>query len=476
MKKSINIARQNGVALLFGLIMLMVMTVLGISSFQNSHIQERAAGNARLQSVAFEAAAAGTSDAINFFSDNHDLGPDQLCGTLNHEGWDSPTDWVDMGNVGEASLKQRMYCLADSYPCTEDEGVDCDARPPRSQLFVLSRGEVLSGGNLVAMREIEVRLDIGNTGATGDGCGAICFPTCNPGTMNFPNSNTFQVDGSGGYAVTGGCQAMTDAILDGIAGSRVGNYLGGIATATPGAPWTEPATVEAFRTNIQQSAMAAQANTGVCQTMCYAPGDHTDMGNSVYGTVADPQITYVEGNASFGGDISGAGIMFVNGTLQWNGTPNFKGLIVTLGGSFVIDGGGVGGDHAGAVVILNSPGGDITADFGPSGFGNTGGGTALYKFNCDALWGAHALLDASGQSMWTPECDTGPGSPYDAGPGELIVASWRENIGWRDEFFGSDDISPGTGEPGTGEPGTGEPGTGGPGTGGPGTTGGAETN
>ncbi len=443
MKKSINVSRQHGVALLLGLIMLMVMTVLGISGFQNSHIQERSAGNARLQSVAFEAASAGTSNAINFFDANHDLGPDQLCGTLNHEGWDAPTDWVDMGYVGEARLKQRMYCLADSYPCTVDDGSDCDIRPPRSQLFVLSRGEVFSGDSVVAMREIEVRLDIGNIGGSGDGCGAICFPTCSPGTMNFPMSNAFQVDGNGGFAVTGGCQSMTDAILSGISGNRVGNYRGGISTSTPGAPWNSTESVEAFRTNIETSAMTAQANTGECQTLCYAPGDHTDIGNSTYGTEADPQITYIEGDAMFGGGISGAGIMFVNGSLSWSGTPDFKGLIVTLGGNFSIDGGGLGGDHAGTVVILNAEGGGVDADFGPSGFGNTGGGTALYKFNCDALWAAHGLLDVNGQGMWSPECDSGPASPYDAGPGELIVASWRENIGWRDEFFGSAESTPG---------------------------------
>lgn len=422
---------QQGMAMLLSLLLLMVLTMLGISSFQNSHIQERSAGNMRLQSVAFEAAAAGATNAINFFDSHKETSPDELCGTLGHAGWDDPTGWVDMGTVGEASLKQRMYCLADEYP--DEEG----GRPLRSQLFVLSRGEVVSGGKVLSQRDIEVRLDVGGVGVAGDGCGAICFPSCNPGDFDFPNSNSFEVDGAGGPAITGGCQAMTDEIRAGIRNNRIGNYIGGIATTAPGSPWGDPESVEAFREHVALSAQAAQAG-GTCQGFCYNPSSVIDNGNTAFGSVAFPQITYIEGNASFGGNISGAGILFVNGALSWNGTPNFKGLIVTLGGSFTIDGGGTGGDHAGSVVILNTEGEELELDFGESSFYNNGGGTALYKFNCEALWASHALLDATGQSLWSPQCETGPASPHVAGPGELVIASWRENIGWREDFFGSD--------------------------------------
>ncbi|MDX1555342.1 MAG: PilX N-terminal domain-containing pilus assembly protein [Xanthomonadales bacterium] len=421
---------QQGVAMLLSLLILLMLTMLGVSSFHNSHIQERSAGNMRIQTVAFEAAAAGASSAINFWDSYKASAPDEFCGTLGHEGWANPTGWVNMGTIGDATLKQRMYCLADEYPDAEG------GRPLRSQLFVLSRGEVTSGGDIVSQRDVEVRLDIGGTGVAGDGCGAICFPSCNPGIFDFPNSNSFEVDGNGGPAITGGCQTMTDEIREGIRNNRIGNYIGGVATTSPGSPWTDSVTVEQFRANVEASAQAAQAGGG-CQGFCYSAGDVVDMGNTVYGTVAVPQITYIHGSAAFGGDISGAGIMFVNGGLSWNGTPNFKGLIVTLGGSFTIDGGGTGGDHAGSVVILNTEEPDVILDFGDSSFYNNGGGTALYKFNCDALWAAQALLDEAGQALWSPECETGPGSPYLAGPGELIIASWRENIGWREEFFGS---------------------------------------
>jgi len=421
-------SHERGVALFLGLIMLLVLTVLGISSFQNSHMQERSAGNARLQSVAFEAAAAGATNAINFFNSQTETAPDQLCGSLGHVGWENPTDWVGQGSIGEATLRQRMYCLADEYP-------DADGgRPTRSQLFVLSRGEVSTGGQVVAQRDIEVRLDVGAVGTPGDGCGAICFPSCTPGGMNFPTSNAFQVDGNGGFAITGGCDAMTQAIDDAIRDNRIGNYDGGLGTTGPGSPWDTPANAELFRLNVLAAAQAAQA-AGTCQTWCYSAGNVNMSGSNDFGTVADPQITYIQGDASFGGNISGAGIMFVNGSLSWNGTPDFQGLIVTLGGSFTIDGGGDGGDHGGSVVILNHPDGGV-GEFGESYFNNNGGGNALYQYDCAALQAAQALMDEAGQGLWSPECSDA-GSIWDESPTTTIIASWRENIGWREEFFGS---------------------------------------
>lgn len=436
----ISLSRERGVAVLLSLIILLILTMLGISAFHNSHIQERSAGNMRLQSVAFEAAAAGANNAISFFETYKDMGPDELCGTLDHAGWANPTEWVDMGSVGDATLKQRMYCLADAYPvegeCDVSDPNYPNCRPARSQLFVLSRGEVTSGGEVVAQREVEIRLDIGgNGGGVGSGCGALCFPGCNPGTYNFPNSNSFQVDGNGGPAITGGCPDMAGGIIDGIRNNRIGNYIGGITDSTPGAPWDSPTALEDFREHIASFTQSAQA-AGECMTYCYQASSAYEFGNPVFGTVANPQVTYIGGNAYMGGNVSGAGILFVNGNLAWNGTPNFKGLIVTLGGTFTIDGGGLGGDHAGSVVILNQPG-DGTGNYGPSNFENTGGGTALYRFDCDVLWAAWEVLDATGRAMWNPDCSTAPPSPYEAGPSDLIIASWRENIGWREEFFGS---------------------------------------
>jgi hypothetical protein len=465
-RNEINIPRsQRGAVLAIGLLLLIGITVIAVATMSSSHMQERMAGNARTQAIAFEAASAASADAIRFFiSQRAAVDADPLfgpCMEAGHPGWRIDpanidpnggdyrrTAWVRNGILedsfdADVSIQQRLYCL---------EG------PIRSQLFVLSRGEVLSGGTVVATRDIEVRLDQGQTGGTtegdGDGCGALCFPGCNPGTLNFPTSDPFTVDGGPDQAaITVGCEAWINALLptggkggppkSGIWSSKVGSYVGGdlgppsIAYDDDGlgSPWDAETGVEAFRSLVQAS--AAQSQLDGCPN-CYFGAAHTDNGNTTYGTAEAPQITYIDGNANMGGNITGAGILFVNGTLNWNGTPAFQGIIVVLGGSYSVSGGGQGGiPQGGSIVVLNAPGGDPPAAFGTTNLAFTGGGTADYVYDCDALWAAHALLP-EGQSIWTPNCErdaTGPDSPFWLGPDELTIVSWRENIGWREELF-----------------------------------------
>jgi type IV pilus assembly protein PilX len=55
--------RQKGAALVIALIMLLVMTVLGITAMQVTRMEERMAGNSRDVNLAFQAAEAGLRDA-----------------------------------------------------------------------------------------------------------------------------------------------------------------------------------------------------------------------------------------------------------------------------------------------------------------------------------------------------------------------------------------------------------------------------
>ncbi len=55
---------QNGVALVTGLIFLVVLTLLALSATKSTSLEERMAGNARDQDVAFQAAEAAIRDAL----------------------------------------------------------------------------------------------------------------------------------------------------------------------------------------------------------------------------------------------------------------------------------------------------------------------------------------------------------------------------------------------------------------------------
>lgn len=55
---------QNGAALITGLIFLVVLTLISLSAIKSTSLEERMAGNARDQDIAFEAAEAGIRDAM----------------------------------------------------------------------------------------------------------------------------------------------------------------------------------------------------------------------------------------------------------------------------------------------------------------------------------------------------------------------------------------------------------------------------
>ena len=55
---------QNGVALITGLIFLVVLTLISLAAIRSTSLEERMAGNARDQNLAFQAAEAGVRDAM----------------------------------------------------------------------------------------------------------------------------------------------------------------------------------------------------------------------------------------------------------------------------------------------------------------------------------------------------------------------------------------------------------------------------
>lgn len=470
---------EHGFALVFTLLLLLMMTVLGVGALSSTHMQERMTGNYYLQSQAFEAASAGVARSMEFVDGNFPSG--STCNTSTTAPWYE--DWVEIADIGGASLRQRMYCL----PFYVDDPET--SSPAGYELFVLNQGRVFSGESVVATREVEVR--IGKFGDSMDPCSgaAMCFPLqpditipeeCDRSDSRFCrcafghgnnstnpfdgfNSNAFSVVGQQfddfGHGpamalppnlmtafeceITGGSTAEQCDGTDQGTCSRLGNYIGGIeALEEFTSPWED-----------------------ACQAFQFV--------NELYAQNLDGTggITYINGNHSMGGSDTGEGIMVVEGDLEWNGTPQFDGLIIVLGGNFDVAGGGQGGDGAGSVVVVDlepKPSdvqGSIAdaisagytdvcsalADFGSGwpyytgdfGMEFNGGGTAEYAYGCQELWDAWKDLgvandpdDTANQSLaqqlWQPNCDPTGAEP--AGMTQGIV-SWRENIGWRSEDF-----------------------------------------
>lgn len=62
--RSSNLNSQKGIALVTGLIFLVVLTLISFAAMKSTSLEERMAGNARDQSLAFQAAEAGIREAM----------------------------------------------------------------------------------------------------------------------------------------------------------------------------------------------------------------------------------------------------------------------------------------------------------------------------------------------------------------------------------------------------------------------------
>ncbi len=104
--------------------------------------------------------------------------------------------------------------------------------------------------------------------------------------------------------------------------------------------------------------------------------------NVVWGTTAAPEITLIEGDAIIETDGSGAGLLVVNGNLDYNGAFTYTGLIFILGGEFTMSG-------ANKTII----GGTFAANVIDNGDGTYSYGTPIVEFNgnSDFLYSSQAI-------------------------------------------------------------------------------------
>jgi len=112
-------------------------------------------------------------------------------------------------------------------------------------------------------------------------------------------------------------------------------------------------------------------------------------GSVTWGTPSSPEITFIDGDARLGGNGSGAGLLVVRGTLDYNGAFNYTGMIFTLGGHLTMNGANktmIGGSFT-ANVIDNGNG---TYDYGVPEININGNSNFLYSTQGIAL--AYSLL------------------------------------------------------------------------------------
>jgi len=95
-----------------------------------------------------------------------------------------------------------------------------------------------------------------------------------------------------------------------------------------------------------------------------------------YGSPSAPLITYVEGDLTLSGDITGYGILVVTGTYTSSGTVGWRGIVLVVGQGVMVVSGGGNNEYDGAVLLANTRNpnklGSTTLDW------SGGGGNGVY--------------------------------------------------------------------------------------------------
>jgi hypothetical protein len=349
MKQANSLARQKGVALVVGLMLLLVSSIVALAAFQSGKFQEQMASNQYNKAVSFMAAEQG---AANFLA------------TV--PSFDAVT-WTNHAS-DQAAGGGGFYRIAITDPT---------ANPLNVSVTGFSRRSANTEALAVSTLNMEVEL----VGAPPPGTGAGINLVGSLGVFEVPDSNSFQAQGAdGGPAVAALLPNDQEAIEDALEDKgRLGNYLGGIGqSAFPGI-WRDPNLLQEF----------VQAVCTGAAGRCTNPPHDVPAGtvwNKNTKPTPDPNLTVIRGDAEveFKGNDTGAGILIVTGDLKTKGTPSWDGIIIVLGGTFDIGGGGNGGVN-GSLYILDVNTGSATWEPAANenvNFKSSGGGNALFRHDC----------------------------------------------------------------------------------------------
>lgn len=159
--------RQRGAALAIGLIVLVLLTLIGVTGMQASTLEERMAGNELDRNEAFQAAEASLRGAEDFLINgvlpqfNGQNGYYEPANPAGAPVWETTTwsnnDSVDYSrNIGNAQARYIM----EEIGVSDDVGVSLAADTPVEQVTfyrVTARGEGASGTSLVMLQTVYKR-------------------------------------------------------------------------------------------------------------------------------------------------------------------------------------------------------------------------------------------------------------------------------------------------------------------------------
>lgn len=387
--------KQKGMALVVTLSLMTMALILGVSSMQSSILDEASAGTNRAAANAFMAAEYGAAELLELHGSTS---PSSLssCSPVPSVG-----GFQTVGNIQDNTVSyQYEVCRegSDFIRVTVD-GVASDVK-----------------------RRLQAKIKITSPTSDFSDLSAINFPT-KLSNFEAPSSNSFVVEGlvddsfSGGFLpaiATDGQQAYLESK---IGSGRMDNYFGGVSNEIGNSILADP--------NVFQEFVEMLKDYAIKQGRAFSSIDTTGnkSGRTDLGSPENPKITYVTGNLEMSGSAGGAGILIVDGNYGTSGTPYFEGLVIVLGDTFGISGGGNGG-LSGALVL--SPMSSVTINEEPvyeyreAKVVTSGGGAANYAHDASALSSAFSLLPQQIQDFWMSNNNSIHNPP------SKRLESWRE--------------------------------------------------
>ena len=207
-------------------------------------------------------------------------------------------------------------------------------------------------------------------------------------SASMPNSNPYNINGNDstgcGSSTTGaGVPAVgvvtnpdVTTVTGDIPSNRKNNYTGS------GGTHPDVENVSSGLPLIDQSVSGLQSLMSTIKQSVTQPvitGPHS--GLSSPGTLAAPQIIYVNGDLTISGNTTGYGILAVTGTLTVSGNVGWNGIVLVVGKGNLASNGGGNNQYNGSVLVANTldAAGNPLASLGSPTFNwNGGGGNGIY--------------------------------------------------------------------------------------------------
>jgi len=145
---------QRGAVLVVSLIILLIMTIIGVSSMKNTTLEERMAGNMRDQNLAFQSAEAALIEGENFLENNLLIVTDGTAGLHARNAAPDvfdPDTWANnTKSVGAVSLnddQNARYFIEKIGDVSKSTGKDLTFDPG---------GNKVKGGDITGYRVVAV--------------------------------------------------------------------------------------------------------------------------------------------------------------------------------------------------------------------------------------------------------------------------------------------------------------------------------